>query len=313
MIKEAIIPYAANEHIKVWIDGKLHPREEAKVSVFDSLVQGGDGVWEGLRVYDGRVFMLDAHINRMLDSAKAMAFTDIPSADYIRDAVFETLKANGMRNHTHIRMTLSRGLKVTSGMSPHWNQYGSTLIVVAEWKPPIFDRNGVRLISSTIRRNTPACLDSKIHHNNLINNILAKVESNLAGADDAVMLDVDGFVAETNATNIFFVKKGKLRTPHADACLPGITRGVVLDIARRNDIPVEEARISIAEMYSADEVFITGTMGELVPVLNIDGRSFEPGELTGTIQSYYLDRTKRLGTPLPEFEGQTPELVKRVQ
>lgn len=296
------LPVEMNNDIKIWIDGEVFAREDAKISVFDSLVQGGDGVWEGLRVYNGRVFQLEEHLDRMMDSAKVMDFKAIPTRDYIRKAIFETLQVNGMRNNAHIRLTLSRGKKVTSGMSPHWNKYGCSLIVIAEWKPPVFKNRGLKLISSTIRRNTPSCLDSKIHHNNLINNILAKIESNYAGVDEAVMLDVEGFVAETNACNIFFVKKGVVFTPFGDACLPGITRSKVLEIANENGIKAEERRVSIAAMYAADEVFITGTMGELTPIVEIDGRTFEPGPVTKQLQELYLTLTKNEGVDLPDFD-----------
>ncbi len=213
------------------------PRDAACVSVFDSSVQGGDAVWEGLRVYRGRIFQLDEHLDRLADSAKAMAFASIPPRKAIKQAIFDTLQANGMRDGVHIRLTLTRGKKTTSGMDPRLNQYGPTLIVLAEWKPPVYSADGIRLVTSAVRRNTSQCLDSKIHHNNLINNILAKIEANVAGVDDAVMLDIHGFVSETNATNIFFVKRGVLLTPHADSCLPGITRGMVIELARANDIP----------------------------------------------------------------------------
>ncbi len=298
----AKIPYVQNENILIYIDGKLYPREEAKISVFDSLVQGGDGVWEGLRIYKGKIFNFQQHLERMMDSAKALHFENIPSKKSIKEAVFETLKANGMRDNTHVRLTLSRGKKVTSGMSPHWNQYGCTLICIAEWKPPVFNEAGVELISSTIRRNTPQCLDSKIHHNNLLNNILAKVEANLAGVDDAVMLDIDGFVAETNATNIFIVKNGVVKTPFADACLPGITRNTVLDFSGQEQLDIREARISLSELYSADEVFITGTMGEITAVNKIDGRVFSPGKITKKIKDLYQLLTEKEGEPIPEFE-----------
>ncbi len=296
------LPQEKNREIKIWIDGEVFDREDAKISVFDSLVQGGDGVWEGLRVYNGRIFQLEEHIDRMMDSAKVLCFERVPSRAYIKEAIFATLKANGMRHNAHIRITLSRGKKVTSGMSPHWNKYGCSLIVIAEWKPPVFKGRGLKLISSTIRRNTPSCVDSKIHHNNLINNILAKIESNLAGVDEAVMLDIEGFVAETNACNIFFVKKGVVFTPFGDACLPGLTRAKVIEIARANDIPMEERRVSIAAMYSADEVFITGTMGEVTSIIDIDGRTFESGPLTEKLRLLYLDNTKNQGVELPEFE-----------
>ncbi|MEO0895816.1 MAG: aminotransferase class IV [Bacteroidota bacterium] len=290
-----------NADIQVYVGGELLPRAEAKVSVFDSTVQGGDAVWEGLRVYDGRIFSLDQHLDRLMDSAKAMAFDHIPSREEVKEAIFETLKANEMRDNVHIRMTLSRGEKTTSGMDPRLNQFGSCLIILAEWKPPIYDKQGIRLVTSSIRRNSPSSIDSKIHHNNLINNILAKVEANLAGVDDALMLDLNGFVAETNATNVFMIKKGVLHTPLPHACLPGITRRLVMEIARDNRIPLEERNISVSEFQTADEVFTTGTMGELSPVLEIDGRKIgnEAGPLTQKIQALFRQVTQREGTPLP--------------
>lgn len=301
------LPDSRNNNIKIWIDGTLHPRDEAKVSVFDSVVQGGDAVWEGLRVYDGKIFALDEHLQRLQDSAHAMAFTDVPTNDEIKKALFETLKANGMRDETHIRLTLTRGKKVTSYMDPAVNQYGPTLIVLAEWKPPLNEinknrENGLRLITSSIRRNPPQCIDSKIHHNNLINNVLAKIEANVAGADAAVMMDIEGYVAEANATNIFFVHKSKVYTPYADSCLPGITRGIILDLCRKHDIAATEKRISMAEMYRADECFTTGTMGELAPVSAIDGRTIgegEKGAVTEKLQQLHKELTQQNGEPLP--------------
>ncbi len=296
------LPDARNTDIFVHVGGELLPRDQAKVSVFDSSVQGGDAVWEGLRVYDGRIFQLDAHLDRLTDSARALAFAHIPTRDQVKEAIFATLQANGMRDGVHIRLTLTRGTKVTSGMDPRLNQYGSCLIVLAEWKPPVYSAAGIRLVSSTIRRNSPQSVDSKIHHNNLINNILAKIEANAAGADDAVMLDLNGFVSETNATNIFLVKRGVMLTPHADSCLPGITRGVVLEIARANGIPNQERNITIAELYSADELFTTGTMGELTPVLWLDGRTIGEGvagPLTRRLQQLYNEHTAEEGEPLP--------------
>lgn len=296
------LPDPRNADIVVHVGGKLVPRKEAKVSVFDSVVQGGDAVWEGLRVYDGKIFMLNAHLDRLFDSAKAMAFTQVPTRHDIKEAIFETLKANNMRDNVHIRLTLTRGEKVTSGMSPHWNQFGPTLIVLAEWKPPVFDKNGIRLITSSVRRNSPLCIDSKIHHNNLINNILAKIEANLAGVDDAIMLDIYGFVAETNATNLFIVKKETVLTPTADSCLPGITRGLVIELAREAGISIIQRNISLSEVHAADEVFSTGTMGELTPVIEVDGRQIGDGRIgtiTRKLQKYHTERTKDAGEPLP--------------
>lgn len=296
------LPDQRNEHIKVYVNGKIVPRDEARVSVFDSVVQGGDAVWEGLRIYDNRVFMFEEHLQRLMDSAHAMAFAGIPDKEEIRQAVFSTLHANEMYDEAHIRLTLTRGEKLTSGMSPEFNTKGCSLIVLAEWKKPVYDASGISLITSSIRRNSPQCVDSKIHHNNLINNILAKIEANLAGVQDAVMLDVDGFVSETNATNIFFVKRGEVFTPFADSCLPGITRGKVISLCEENDIPIREKRISISEMYTSEECFVTGTMGELTPVLKIDGRQIgngEAGDITNSVQRLYRKLTESQGVPIP--------------
>lgn len=296
------LPDPRNADILVHVGGQLVPRQEAKVSVFDSVVQGGDAVWEGLRVYRGRIFQLEAHLDRLLASAHAMAFAEVPDRASIKAAIFDTLRANGMRDGVHIRLTLTRGMKVTSGMDPRLNQYGPCLIVLAEWKPPVYEPGGIRLVTASIRRNSPQCIDSKIHHNNLINNILAKIEANLAGADDGLMLDLNGFVSETNATNVFLIKRGALLTPHADSCLPGITRGVVMDIARQAGLPVIERNVSLSEVYTADELFTTGAMGELAPVLEVDGRRIGAGvagPVTRRLQQLYAGRTAGEGEPLP--------------
>jgi branched-chain amino acid aminotransferase len=291
-----------NENILVHVRGKLLPREDARVSVFDSVVQGGDAVWEGLRVYKGRIAALSGHLQRMQNSAKALAFESIPSADEIRAAIFGTLEANGMTDETHIRLTLTRGEKITSGMNPKLNQSGCSLIVLAEWKPPIYADTGIRVVSSTIRRNTPQCLDSKIHHNNLLNNILAMIDANVAGVDSAVMLDINGFISETNDTNIFVVSDGELLTPFADACLPGLTRQMILDVAASEGIPAREKNLSLTELYSASEAFTTGTMGELTPILEADGRTIGgagPGDLTRQLQVLHRDYAFEHGEPLP--------------
>jgi branched-chain amino acid aminotransferase len=260
----------------VHVGGKLLHRNEAKVSVFDSVVQGGDAVWEGLRVYKDGIFYLDGHLNRLYESAKALAFSDIPSKEEIRKAIFDTLAANGMRDETHIRLTLSRGEKVTSGMDPRLNQKGSCLIVLAEWKPLVYDNaKGIKVITSSQRRNNPQFLDSKIHHNNLLNNILAKIQANVAGVDAAIMLDENGFVSELNDTNLFMVKNGTMYTPHADNCLHGITRHLVIELAHEKQFQLVEKNISLTEFYNADEVFACGTMGELTPLYEIDGRIIE--------------------------------------
>ena len=295
------LPDPRNAGILISINGELKPRSEAKVSVFDSSVQGGDAVWEGLRVYRGRVADLDRHLDRLFGSAHAMAFSGVPARETVRAALFETLRANGMTDSVHVRLTLTRGEKVTSGMSPEWNRSGCTLIVLAEWKPLVYDPEGIRLITSSIRRNSPQSLDSKIHHANLVNNILAKIQANLAGVDDALMLDLGGFVAETNATNVFVIRNGALHTPHTDNCLPGVTREAVIEAAREDGLRVVEKNLSLTEVYTADEMFTTGTMGGLAPVLEVDGRrigSGSRGPLTLRLQQLHLERAFENGEPI---------------
>jgi branched-chain amino acid aminotransferase len=273
-----------NRDLMVNINGRLVHRDQAGVSPFDSAVQGGDAVWEGLRVYDGRVFKLREHLDRLRNSAVALAFAQIPSHEHITLEIRRTLAANKMRDGVHIRLTLTRGVKVTSGMDPRLNTAGPTLIVLAEHKPPVYDKSaGVTLITSSVRRFPPDCLDPKIHHCNLIQSILAKIEANHAGADDAIMLDRDGFVAETNATHLFLAKAGAVATPTTKACPEGITRATVLALCGRHGIACAEREVSLAEFYRADEVFCTGTMGELVPVREIDGRVIGSGDLPGMV------------------------------
>ncbi len=296
------LPDPRNADIVVHVGGELKPRADASVSVFDSVVQGGDAVWEGLRVYDGRIAALGGHLERLQNSAKTLAFDAVPSSDEVRQAIFETLAANGMRDNAHIRLTLTRGEKVTSGMNPRFNQSGCTLIVLAEWKPPVYSDEGISVITASTRRNTPECLDSKIHHNNLLNNILASIEANVAGADAAVMLDVNGFISETNDTNIFMVTNGQVLTPHADSCLPGLTRKMILQICADEGIPAVERNLSLTELYTADEAFTTGTMGELTPILAADGREIgdsKAGAMTKRLQELHRAFAYQHGEPLP--------------
>jgi branched-chain amino acid aminotransferase group I len=298
---------AKNNNILININGRLYPRQEARISVFDSAVQGGDAVWEGLRVYNGRIFCLERHLERLQHSAHILAFEQVPGSATIAQAIFDTLKANGMYDGVHIRLTLTRGEKITSGMDPRLNQSGCTLIVLAEWKAPVYSQD-ITLITSSVRRNSPAFLDSKIHHNNLLNNILAKIEANYAGADAAIMLDQHGFVSEANDVNLFCVHRGEVFTPHADACLPGITRSLVLDICRELGIPAQERNLSLAEFYIADEAFTTGTMGELVRIRSIDGRAIRnraESLVLERIQGRFREMTETMGTPLP-FNNPTP-------
>jgi branched-chain amino acid aminotransferase len=287
-----------NRDLIVNINGKLVHRDQAGVNPFDSAVQGGDAVWEGLRLYDGRIFRLREHLDRLRSSALALAFAVIPSHQEITEQIKRTLAANAMRDGVHIRLTLTRGVKITSGMDPRLNQAGPTLLVLAEHKPPVYDKGGVTLITSSVRRPPPDCLDPKIHHCNLLPSILAKIEANAAGADDALMLDLRGFVAETNATHVFAVYQGVVLTSRVVACPEGITRATVLEICRAAGIPQEERDLSLTEVYRADEVFCTGTMGELAPVVKVDGRTIgsgSAGAMTRRLMELYRQHTAKEG------------------
>jgi branched-chain amino acid aminotransferase len=275
-----------NRDLIVNVAGRLVHRDEAGVSPFDSVVQGGDAVWEGLRLYSGRIFRLEQHLDRLVESAKALAFQTIPSRAEITEQIRRTLEANAMFDGVHIRLTLTRGVKITSGMDPRLNTSGPTLIVLAEHKAPVYPRDGISLVTASIRRFPPDCLDPKIHHNNLIQSILAKIEANVAGADDALMLDMRGFVAETNATHLFIVDRGLVRTPRTVACPEGITRAAVLELCAAHGIAHEVCDLSLTEVYRAQEMFCTGTMGELAAVSRVDGRTIgdgKPGAMTGRL------------------------------
>jgi branched-chain amino acid aminotransferase len=288
-----------NRDLVVSVGGRLTHRDEAAVSPFDSVVQGGDAVWEGLRLYDGRIFRLDEHLARLRRSARALAFASIPPDEDIVAEIRRTLAANQMTDNVHIRLTLTRGVKITSGMDPRLNQTGPTLIVLPEHKPPVYDAAGISLVTSSVRRPSPDSLDPKVHHNNLLNSILAKIEANLAGADDAVLLDQRGFVAETNATHIFAVTGETLATPTAAACPEGITRQVVLDLAAGAGLAVAVGDYSLTQLYTADEIFVTGTMGGIVPVLTLDGRQIgtgQAGPVTLRLAALFADLTASSGT-----------------
>jgi len=206
-----------------------------------------------------------------------------------------------MHDGAHVRLTLTRGEKVTSGMNPAFNTGPATLIVLAEWKALVRPEQGVRLVTSSTRRNPPMCLDSHIHHASLLNNILAKIDAQRAGADDAVMLDIEGFVAETNAANLFLVKDGAVSTPTADHCLPGLTRALVVELCGLNGVTCTERRLTLADFYTADEAFTTGTLGALTWVREIDGRVIgeKQGPMTARLSLLYAERAASAGRSIP--------------
>ncbi len=290
-----------NRDLVVNVNGVLSHRDEARVSPFDSSVQGGDAVWEGLRLYDGKIFKLEEHLARLRHSALALAFAHIPTREELVDQIKRTLAANKMRDGVHIRLTLTRGEKITSGMDPRLNQSGSTLIVLAEFKAPVYGKTGLTLMTSSVRRFSPDSLDPKIHSANLIQSILAKIEANAAGADDALMLDRNGFIAETNATHVFVVDGGVVRTSRLVACPEGITRATVLELCAEHAIPHEVRDLTQAEAYRADEMFCTGTMGELAAVTKVDGRTINSGErgpMTERLSELFRTLVSSSGTPV---------------
>lgn len=303
-----------NRDLIVNVAGKLTHRDQAGVSPFDSSVQGGDAVWEGLRLTNGRIFALGEHLARLRRSAHALAFDAIPGEEEIIEEIRRTLAANGMRDGVHIRLTLTRGVKITSGMDPRLNTHGPTLIVLAEFKEPVYDASGIRLITSSVRRPAPDSLDPKIHHNNLLPSILAKIEANVAGADDAIMLDHRGFIAETNATHVFMVFRAGapgaggvpadgpvLATPTTVSCPEGITRAAVLRLAEGAGVAAETGDYTLPQLYNAGEVFVTGTMGGLAPVVAVDGRPIgdgAAGPVTKQLADLYAGMVASAGTPV---------------
>src|SRR5438309_783229 len=287
-----------NRDLIVNINGQLVHRDKAGISPFDSAVQGGDAVWEGLRLYHGRIFKLHEHLDRLDRSARALSIVDLPSREKIIEELKRTLAANKMRDGVHIRLTLTRGLKITSGMDPRLNQSGPTLIILAEHKAPVYAKTGLTLVTSKIRRPSPEILNCKIHHANLLNSILAKIEANNAGADDALMLDTRGFIAETNATHIFIVRKGNVATSHVLACPEGLTRATVIEICAAEKIRCIETDLLPVDVYGADEMFCTGTMGELAGVIKIDNRIIGDGKvgpMTKRLSHLYAQRTTTEG------------------
>jgi branched-chain amino acid aminotransferase len=229
-----------------------------------------------------------------------MAFALIPSHAELTHELARTLAANDMTDGVHVRLTLTRGVKYTSGMDPRLNTEGPTLIIVAEHKAPVYDSAGIRLITSGIRRIPPDCVDQNIHSCNLINSILAKIQANAAGVDDALMLDLTGAVAETNATHVFVVHDGRVLTPRTTSCPEGITRAVVLELCADDGIEAEVRDLSLTDVYRADEMFCTGTMGELVPVVEVDGRAIGDGDrpVTSRLRDLFAALVATSGTPI---------------
>ena len=279
-----------NKDLMVNINGQLSHRDEAGVSPFDSSVQNGDAVWEGLRLYKGRIFKLKEHLERLRKGAGLLRYEGFPEDDYIVDELRRTLEANQMKDGVHVRLMVSRGLKYTSGLDPRINTKGCTLIIMAEHKAPVYDKTGLRFITAQHRRPFANVLNQHIHSSNQLTSILAKLEANQAGVDDALMLDTEGNLAETNATHVFLVKEGQVFTSTTDACPEGITRSTVLKLCQEHDIPCRVRHIPEPEIHRADEMFCTGTMGEIAFVAQLDDTIFNggvAGEMTERLSALY--------------------------
>jgi branched-chain amino acid aminotransferase len=280
----------ANDAILVNINGELVHRDRAAVSPFDSSVQNGDAVWEGLRLYEGRLFRLDAHLARLRRSASLLRYQGVPSDETLIAELRRTLAANAMRDQVHVRLTVSRGIKYTSGLDPRINKRGCSFFILAEHKAPVYDnRAGITLHTARQRRPFANVLDQHIHSCNQLTSILAKLEANAAGTDDALMLDTEDMLAETNATHVFIVRDGVVLTSTTRACPEGITRAAVLELCARHGQPFEVRHIPAAELRRADEMFVTGTMGEITPVARLDDHAFAPipGPITTRVAAWY--------------------------
>ena len=278
-----------NENVLIYVDGQIVPKAEAKVSVFDSGFMLGDGVWEGLRLYNGRWAFIDAHLDRLFAAAKAIDLSIGLSCEQIKEALFETQRANNMVSDAHARVMITRGIKSRPFQHPSLSKSGPTIVMILEHSRPKIPRP-VRLATVPHMRGLPMTQDPKLNSHSKLNCILACIAAEKAGADEALMLDVHGFVNTTNACNFFIVRGGEVWTSTGDYCMNGITRQKVIDLCRENEIPVFERNFSLVDVYSADEAFLTGTFGAQTPVGEIDGRTIGTGEIgpmTTQIRSLY--------------------------
>ena len=269
---------ARNEAILIWVNGRLVPKAQAMVSVYDSGFMLGDGVWEGIRLYNGTWAFLDEHVDRLFEAARAIDLDIGMDRDGVRAAVLDTQAANGMQTDAHARLMVTRGVKVRPFQHPALSRSGPTMVIIMEHSRPKLPRP-IRLATVPNVRGLPMSQDPKLNSHSKLNCILACIAAEKAGADEALMLDVHGFVNTTNACNFFIVRKGAVWTSTGDYCLNGITRGKVIDLCRAHGIPVYEKNFSLTETYSADEAFLTGTFGAQTPVGVIDGRMIGDGRM----------------------------------
>ena len=284
-----------NEDILIYVDGQIVPKAQATVSVYDSGFMLGDGVWEGIRLYNGKWAFLDQHIERLFEAAKAIDLDIAMTPDGVKKALLETQKANRMTTDAHARLMVTRGVKVRPFQHPSLSRSGPTMVIIMEHSKPKIPRP-IRLATVPHMRGLPMTQDPKLNSHSKLNCILACIAAEKAGADEALMLDVHGFVNTTNACNFFIVRKGEVWTSTGDYCMNGITRQKVIDLCRANDIPVFERNFSLVDTYSADEAFLSGTFGAQTPVGSIDGRQIGTGQMgpmTERLRGLYKDLIAR--------------------
>jgi len=280
-----------NQNILIYVNGELLPRSEAVISVYDSGFLMGDGVWEGIRLIQDKWIFLDEHIDRLFEGARAIDLELGLSAEQITNAILETQHANNMSDQAHARVMFTRGVKVKPFQQPALSTSGPTFVIIMEHSDPHAKAQGITMATVPQIRGMPMSQDPKLNSHSKLNCILACIQANKMGADEALMLDPHGFVNTTNSCNFFIVKNGEVWTSTGDYCMNGITRKKIIMLCKDNNIPVFEKNFSLVDVYSADEVFITGTLGSLVPVLELDKRSFDAknNKLTQTLQSLYND------------------------
>ncbi|RME17222.1 MAG: aminotransferase class IV [Alphaproteobacteria bacterium] len=284
-----------NANLTLWLNGRLVPKAEARVSIYDSGFMLGDGIWEGLRLYEGHWAFVDEHLARLFEAAKAIDLDIGMTPDDILEALEATRKANGMHTDAHARLMVTRGVKTRPFQHPALSQSGPTVAIIMEHSRPVIPRP-IRLATVPHVRGIPMSQDPKLNSHSKLNCILAAIDAEKAGADEALMLDVHGFVNTTNSCNFFIVRRGEVWTSTGDYCMNGITRAKVIVLCRENGIPVFEKNFSLVEAYGADEAFLTGTFGAQTPVGEIDGRRIgngETGPITKRIRALYMDLVKR--------------------
>lgn len=292
------LPDSRNEDILIYINGSLIPRGEAKVSVFDSGFLLGDGVWEAVRLHDGALVFLEEHLDRLYQGAKAIGLDIGMTRKELTGAIWKTIRANAMKTDVHVRLMVTRGVKKTPSQDPRLTVGEPTVVIIAEHKKPdpSTSENGIRLFTSTVRRGSPDYLDPRLNCHSKLHEVIALIQALQAGADEALMLDIHGFVSTCNATNFFMVKRNEVWTSTGQYCMNGITRGKIIALCREHDIVVLERNFSLTDVYDADEAFVTGTFGGLTPVVEVDGRvigSGKRGSMTQRLAELYHMEIRR--------------------